>query len=234
MKRFFGEIKNEHMHIGGDEFFHMSKVLRMKVGDKFIGCCNDEQEHICTLVQMSKTDIVAKIDETRKCKALPKRNITLFQAIPKKEYLDTIIAKSIELGVSEIVLFSSQFTIVKDVKKERIASQVMTACKQCERSKLISVSGLISFEQMLKNLTKFDSVIFANEDDNETTKFAPEMVKDKQNIAVIVGAEAGFSPEEREEIKHAGGQSITLGSRILRNDTAAIAMLTLVGIMSDN
>lgn len=234
MKRFFGRIENAHMLIEGDELFHLTKVLRMKVSDEITVCCNDEHDYTCTLVQINKNYAVAEIKEKALCKALPKRNIVLFQALPKKEYFDNIIAKSIELGVNKIVPFSSQFTVSRELKKERIQTQVITACKQCERSKLIEVSDVVTFSDMLKSLQSFDAIIFANEDDNETTKFAPEMVKNKQNIAVIVGAEAGFSSAERNQIIAVGATSITLGSRILRNDTAAIAMLTLVGIMSDN
>ncbi len=234
MKRFFGKIENEHMLIEEDEFFHLNKVLRMKVGDKIIVCCNDEYDYICTLEQMFKNYAEAKIEEKLPCKALPKRNIVLFQALPKKEYFDNILSKSIELGVSKIIPFTSQFTVARELKKERVQTQVITACKQCERSKTVEVSDVVTFSEMLKKIQKFDAIIFANEDDNETTKFAEAMVKNKQNIAIIVGAEAGFSLAERDQIIAAGATSITLGSRILRNDTAAIAMLTLASIFSDN
>lgn len=234
MKRFFGRIENEHMLIEDNEFFHISKVLRMKEGEKIIVCCDDEYDYTCTIEHMFKNYATAVIDSKSPCKALPKRNIVLFQALPKKEYFDTIIAKSIELGVSKIQPFTSQFTVVKEIKKERVFTQVITACKQCERSKIVEVSDVISFNQMLKELSKFDVILFANEDDNETTKFSPVLVNGKQNIAVIVGAEAGFSPDERQQIIKTGAKSITLGTRILRNDTAVISMLTLASTFSDN
>ncbi len=234
MKRFFGKIKNEHMLIDESEHMHLSKVLRMKVGDEIIVNCNDEFDYYCTIESITKSQTFAKIESKTECPALPKRNIVLFQAIPKKEYFDTIIAKSIELGVSKIQPFTSQFTVVKDVKKDRTLTQIMTACKQCERSKLAELGDVKTFSEMLNSLSNFDVVLFANEDENETSKFSPNFVENKQNIAVIVGAEAGFSPDEREAIKKAGAKSITLGKRILRNDTACVAMLTLAGIFSDN
>ncbi len=234
MKRFFGKVINEHMLIDGSENLHLSKVLRMKVGDQIIINCNDEFDYFCTIESITKSQTLAKIESKKTCQALPKRNIVLFQALPKKEYFDIIIAKSIELGVSKIVPFTSKFTVVKEVKKDRVLIQIMTACKQCERSKLVELGEILTFSNMLKELKNFDAILFANEDDNETAKFIPSLVEGKQNIAVIVGAEAGFSPDERKEIIKAGAKSITLGTRILRNDTACVAMLTLAGIFSDN
>ncbi len=234
MKRFFGRIddKNDNqIIIDGNEFNHLKKVLRMNEGDKIIANVNDDYDYTCTISKMGKNDCICLIEEKLLCQALPKRNITLFQMLPKKDYFDNIIAKSIELGVNKIIPFTSQYTMIKDIKEERVASQVMTACKQCERSKLVDVTKPAKLKELPDMLKEYDLVIFAYE--NEETPFNPEILSKKQNIAVIVGNEAGFNEEEAKLLKQCS-HSISLGKRILRCDTAVITTLALVSVLSNN
>lgn len=231
MKRFFGKKLNERILIDGDEFVHLKKVLRLGEGDKVIASINDEYDYYCTIDKVSKNDCTLIVDEKKLCPALPKKNITLFQMMPKKDYFDNILAKSIELGVSTIQPFASQWTQNKMLKRERVQTQIQTACKQCERSMLAKVEDIISFKDMLKKLADYDLVIFAYE--NEDKPFCPKVLEGKQNIAIIVGNEAGFTEDEAKEIQ-AYALSISLGKRILRCDTAVIATLSLVSILSGN
>ena len=231
MKRFYGEKYKDKIIIKDNEFNHMKKVLRMNVGEEVIASINEDNDYFCVIEKMDKNQAELSIKEVKLCPALPKKNIVLFQMLPKKEYLDNIIAKSVELGVSKIIPFTSEFTMIKDIREERVATQIMTACKQCGRSKLVEFEKCIKFENVIKRLKDFDLVLFAYE--KETEKFNPEILKNKQNIAIIIGNEAGFSEKEAEIFKN-NATSISLGSRILRCDTAVTAMLSLVGILSEN
>ena len=231
MRRFFGKIQNEEIKIDGGEFNHIKKVLRMREGDELISYVNDEYEYACRIQKMEKDFCVCEILDKKVCSALPKREITLFQMMPKKEYFDSILPKAIELGVSEIQFFTSEYSMIKDFKRERVDTQVMTACKQCERSKLVPVHDIIKFDEMLKLLKNYDLLIFAYE--NEEQKFDPKILENKQKIAIIIGNEAGFSEKEAKLLKN-NSISISLGKRILRCDTAATATLALVGILSGN
>ncbi len=231
MKRFFGRKYDDKIIIEDSEFNHLKKVLRMNEGDRLIASVNDENDYYCIIDKIGKSDCVCSIESFSPCPALPKRNITLFQMLPKKDYFDNILAKSIELGVNKIVPFTSQYTMIKEIKRVRIDTQVMTACKQCERSKLIEVTDPIKFQELPERLSNFDIVIFAYE--NETQPFNPKILENKQNIAVIIGNEGGFSPEEAEQLKKIS-TSISLGKRILRCDTAVIATLSLISILTNN
>lgn len=231
MKRFFGESQGDNIKLDGSEFNHLKKVLRMKEGDKVIACINDEYDYYCTVVSMGKNDCLLEINEKKICEALPNRDITLFQMLPKKDYLDNIIAKSIELGVSKIVPFTSEYTMIKDIKKERVDAQIMTACKQCERSKLIEFAPVTKLEKLPQMLSEYDLVLFAYEDENNL--FEPKLLENKQKIAIIIGNEAGFSQKEAELLKNYS-TSISLGKRILRCDTAVTATLALVSILTKN
>lgn len=234
MKRFFGKKLGENIIFEGNEAGHIAQVLRMKVGQEIIASLNDENDYYCTLIEVNKKSVVAKIGRVEKCGALPKKNIVLYQAMPKREYFETIVTKSVELGVSEIRPFASQFSVNHDFKRERVEQIVLTACKQCERSKLVPVSDVLSFEKVLKELSDYDMVIFANE--HSSDKFNITDLKSKGSIAVIIGAEGGFSLEEAEAIKKTNDKvkSVSLGERILRCDTASVALLAVVDILSEN
>lgn len=233
MRRFFGKREDEkHFLIDGDEFYHLSKVLRAKEGEKIVVCSGDDYEHICSIEQMGKKECRCLIEKTSPCPANPKKEIVLFQALPKKEYLDNIIPKTIELGVQKIVPFLIEHCVVREIKRARVDQQVLSACKQCERSKLVEVSDPITFNNMLKRLDEFEVVLFANEKET-SKKFDPSLVKNKNKIAVIVGCEGGFTKEEIEKIEKQA-VSISLGMRILRTDTASLVMVALASLFSDN
>lgn len=231
MKRFFGEKLGDKIIVKDNEFNHMKKVLRMQEGDEILASVNDEYDYFCIIEKMNKNDAILNIEEVRLCPALPKKNIVLFQMLPKKEYLDNIIAKSVELGVSKIIPFTSEYTMLKDIREERVATQIMTACKQCGRSKLVEFEKCIKFEQIIDRLKDFDLVLFAYEKEKEL--FNPKLLENKQNIAIIIGNEGGFSEKEGEILKK-NATSISLGSRILRCDTAVVTMLSLVSVLSGN
>ena len=121
--------------------------------------------------------------------------------------------------------------MIKTFKRERVETQIMTACKQCERSILVPVEDVITLDKMILRLNEFDLVIFAYE--RETEMFDPKILDNKKNIAIIVGNEAGFSQSEVEKLKKYA-KSISLGKRILRCDTAVTAILSLVSVLSGN
>lgn len=234
MRRFFGKKEGQFVIIDNDELAHLSKVMRQKVGDKIICICDDENEYHCQIESLDKRICKAKIEKIEKCSALPNKDITLFQALPKKEYLDEIVAKSVELGLSTLQLFVSDFSNTSKINLERINSQILAASKQCGRSKLMRCNSLIEFDKMLKLLKNFDLVIFANEKEKQNGIFDIKNLENAQKIAVIVGNEGGFSEKEIQAILKEGVQSITLGRRILRCTTAVATTLALINALTKN
>lgn len=231
MKRFFGRKEKEKIYIENDEFFHLKKVMRLNEGDKIIACIDDQNDYYCRIEKLNKDFCICQIEEIKLNEANPKKNIVLFQMMPKKEYFDNIIPKAIELGVNEITFFSSKWTINKNFKDERVENMVITACKQCERSKLVKVNSPIPFDKMIEKLSNFDKVIFAYE--NSNIPFRPSMIENAGSIAIIIGNEAGFTDEESKKLAKIS-TTISLGKRILRCDTAVVATLSLIGILSGN
>lgn len=235
MKRFFGEKEGDFIKVSDDEYNHLKKILRMKEGDSIIGCVNDEYDYYCTIKKMESKVCYCHIDKIEKNLALPKKNIVLFQMLPKKEYVDNIIPKAVELGVSEIYFFTSSWTGQKYLNMERLKTQVKTACKQCERSKLVKVYEILDFDKMVELLGEFDIALFPFERESVLNKLEEKRLKNKDNICLVVGNEAGFTDLEAERIKSLKNvETFSLGNRILRCDTAVVSMLAIINHFTGN
>lgn len=235
-KRFYiqkDNIQNDVITITDDEHNHLSKVLRLKVGDS-VECFYDNSDIInCKITSILKNASTLKIQNYLEVKTNPKYNVTLFQGLPKLDKLELITQKITELGLTGLIPYSSTFCIAKpnENKTERLKKITINACKQCGRTKLLEISNPVSFKQMLEKLGSFDLVIFANETEN--TKTIKQVFNNgKQNfnnIAIIVGSEGGFSSDEIASLTYLNNVvSVSLGKRILRTETASITLASLV------
>ena len=232
MKRFFGRENGQLFYIENDELNHL-RVLRLCEGDKIVGNCGDEFDSVCVIKKIDKKVAVCEVESKSLNKANPKKRITLFQAMPKREHLETILQKAVELGAEEFVPFVSTHSVNKEkFNVVRASAIVQSATKQCERSKCMMLTSLISFQEVLNKLKEFDIVLFANEREGKVFDFSS--LSKYNNIAVVVGAEGGFTQDEKNKILALNAQSISLGSRILRCETASIVMLSLASIFSNN
>jgi 16S rRNA (uracil1498-N3)-methyltransferase len=228
-KRFFvnsQDIFGDTVIILGDEHKHLAKVLRLSVGDK-IECFFDASDiFLCTISKIEKDRTLAKVDSVLPCSANPTTKIILFQGLPKLDKLELISQKLCEIGVSEIVPFSSQFCVAKpnENKTERLEKIVISACKQCGRTQLLKIHKSLKFAEMLDDLKSFDKVIFANETEKQSSlRNALATLAKDQKIAVVVGSEGGFSRQEIDELCAKNNVcSVSLGTRILRTETASI------------
>jgi len=140
--------------------------------------------------------------------------------------MSLIVQKLTELGVKNFYPFESEFITSKDKmgKSNKLQEISHQSVKQCKRSIPMIVHNTLSFKEMIEKLKDFDMVIFANEcERSEKLDF-----KLKGNVAIIVGSEGGFSENEIASIVNSGAKSITMGRRILRAETAAIALTSVV------
>ena len=165
--------------------------------------------------------------------ANPKVNLTVFQALIKGDNMPLVVQKLSELGVTTIVPFENKFVTSKDsvnkvLKLQETANQ---SCKQCDRSISLKVENVLKFKEVLNKLEKYDLVIFANETENSYNLkkyFSLNNISDKK-IAVIIGSEGGFSDDEIIALKNLKNvESVSLGRRILKAETASIALATIV------
>ena len=222
LKRFFTDRPiGEYAYLSGQEFFHAVKVVRLKVGYKLIVCQGDNYDYYCTVEEIGKDQLIAKVDKKVSNDTDLHHNVTLF--IGANKDLDTVVQKAVELGACRIVPFTSQHSNVNKINRERLETIVMESSKQCGRSKLATVGDLISFTEIDAD----DKQVFAFYEFERDNKVSDVTMNDK-DIAVVIGSEGGFSVEEYDIMLEKGWHVLTLGKRILRVSTAVVSALTLV------
>lgn len=231
MPRFFvdrSQIEDGSLFILGDDARHIARSLRMAVGDDITVSDGEGTEYACRLTRIRDDRCDADVIEKKISSSEPKSRITLFMAYPKSDKLETVIQKAVELGAREIVPFESSRCIKKpkaDKAAERTArlSRIAEeAAKQCGRSALPSVALPVSFGEMIKSAKENELVLFCYEGDGTVSlkTILDELTETPKSIAVIVGCEGGFSPDEARAAEESGFKMANLGPRILRCETA--------------
>lgn len=229
-------IENERIiTILGDDARHISRSLRMAVGEHITVCDMQRKVYECTLTKITDEAVLARVDSEAQSDTEPKIYIKLYQAIPKGDKLETVIQKSIECGACEIIPFSSERCIAKIDKKDapkkaqRHNKIAESAAKQSGRGIVPVVREAMSFGEALSDAIKADLVILCYEGDG--TLSLKQILKentDAKSISVIIGAEGGFSLKEVERAKEAGAKIAGLGKRILRCETAPTFALSCI------
>ena len=236
MPRFFvrqERISNGSISIIGEDAHHIARSLRMAAGEEITVCDMQGNEYTCKITSFDEDrEVIAEILSQRQSENEPKIFITLFQALPKGDKLDTIIQKAVECGASKIVPFQSERCVVKikneaeDKKRERRQRISAEAAKQCGRSVIPEVSASISFKEALSQAQNSDLILFCYEGDGTLPLgeiLKKEFAKDDtpKSVSIFIGSEGGFSIREAESAKNSGAIMTGLGKRILRTETAS-------------
>ena len=219
------------MEIGitGDDVGHIVKVMRSSIGDSLICCDPKGSCYLAKIKQIEKEKVLCQIVEPLvEDRELP-ISVTIAQGLPKGDKMDLVIQKGTELGAHAFVPFTSSRTVVQlDQKKEqkrleRWSKIAKEAAEQSHRKRLPSISPVYSWRELLNLGQNFDLSLIAYENEHTTSLFEKitGLPKDK-NILLAVGPEGGFSEKEVEEAASHGFQSVMLGKRILRTETAAL------------
>lgn len=240
MHRFFvtpdkiNKIKENSIVIDGEDFKHLTRVLRVSDHELFEVCDGAGTDYHCKITDRYDDHVVAAIEETMPSVGENPYAMTLFQGLPKGQKLEEIVQKGTECGITRFAPFESTYCVAK-VKNAKQAAKKQTrlqrvayeAAKQSKRGVIPDVTLPLKFDALLTAVADYDLVLFAYEHESQTS-FKQEMaLQDKttlQKIAVIVGSEGGFSPEEANALRGAGAVSISLGHRILRTETAGVVI----------
>ena len=217
--------ENDIVILDDEEFHHLKNVMRSREGEHVILFNGTPVDALGKIVKINKNNAEIKILEIKENLAEPTINLTLFQAVCKGDKLSLITQKTTELGVNNICVFYSKFTDIKDKtsKLDKLERVSINASKQCGRSSIIDVEGVISFEEMLEKTKSCDKVFCAYENAQDISLFSSLCKNSKyKNIGLIIGAEGGFSEDEIKLIEKNNIEIVTLGKRILRTETAAI------------
>ena len=238
MYQFFvesGQIGKDSVMIEGSDVNHIKNVLRMKPGEKIRISGPAGENYFCEIAEIEDSFVRASIlekDETGT--ELPNR-IYLFQGLPKNDKMELIIQKAVELGVYEIIPVAMKNCVVKlDAKKAaaktaRWQGIAESAAKQSKRSIIPKIHEVVSFKEALKLAENCDIrlVPYENENGMEGTRTVLEQIEPGKSISIMIGPEGGFAEEEIAKARETM-QSISLGRRILRTDTAGICMMSML------
>ena len=242
MHRFFaepGQIGEKEIVITGADVNHIRNVLRMRTEEEVLIADGRGAEYRCKLTELGENEVRAQILWKLDGNAELASAITLFQGLPKSDKMDLIVQKCVELGVDRIVPVSTKRAVVKlDAKKEetrlkRWNTISESAAKQSGRGVIPEVSGVMSFGKALEEAKKLDVLLIPYERAEhmvETRRVMGE-IRPGQSVGIFIGPEGGFEESEVEEAVAAGARAITLGRRILRTETAGLAVMAMLGYL---
>lgn len=240
MYRFFVEehqIEPTRIHITGNDVNHIKNVLRMKPGEEILVSAQGNLEYKCYIETLSEEEVTAVILYAMENNLELPASISLFQGLPKGDKMEFIIQKAVELGVHEVIPVASRRCVVKlDEKKaakklQRWQAIAESAAKQSKRTVIPTVKQPVTYKDALKIASELDITLvpYENERGMDATREIMEQLKAGQTIGVVVGPEGGFAPEEIALVdEHATMHRISLGRRILRTETAGLAVLAML------
>ncbi len=226
------QIENNTVKIQGQDAKHISSVLRMKNGEKlYINDKENNEKFLARIESIQKDEVTCLLLE-KSDSVESDIKITLFQGMPKSDKMEYIIQKAIELGIYEIVPVEMKNCIfkLKDNKKiERWQTIAESAAKQSKRNIIPKIRNVEKVSELKNEIKDYDLAIIAYENENKTTiKQVLKSRNNLSNIAIIIGPEGGIDKSEVSELTQSGAIVATLGKRILRTETASVAMLSMI------
>lgn len=237
MPRFFLDFDGgERAAITGADARHIAGALRMRPGEELTLCNGRGDDFACVIESASTDRVELKVLYKAPTASEPTLRVTLYQGLPKGDKLEWIIQKAVELGVSAIVPVVTRRSVAradgKEEKKrqrwQRIADE---AAGQSGRGILPAVSAPIPFREALTRLEKENTLVFY---EGGGAPLRELVSPDTRELSILVGPEGGFEKEEVEAVLAAGGRAATLGKRILRCETAPVAALSALMLLSGN
>ena len=231
----FNNIKENIATIEGSDINYLKNVMRLKEGDELSVMDSKSKEYSAKISKIEDKKILAELLAEKHPKSEPKMKVTIAQSIPKNPKLDLIVQKVTELGALQITPVQAERSIVKLTKEkedarvnrwQRIAKE---AAEQSGRLIIPFVQPIKEFKDLMMLRNDFDQCIMLWEMEKERSikKFLQEN-KAIKNLMVLIGPEGGFSHDEVEQAKAAGFITVNIGSRIVRTETAAISVLSMI------
>ena len=228
LKRFFVDKIEEVVELCGEEFEHAKNVLRLGPGEEVILLDNSGKEYTAVIASVEKKRMLLNVVREEASPREPNVDVCLlFGYLKNADKNEFIVQKAVELGVKKIGVFTSEYSsaYMNANKLERLNKVAKEAAKQCLRATAPILTYYDGLDKALSSAVGYDNKLFACE-------FATESKCDVANlqgsVAIVIGSEGGFSRAEEEYASAQGFASVTLGKRILRAETAAVALTSVV------
>lgn len=239
MQRFFvtpSQVKGDRIYIEGSDVNHMKNVLRMRPGEELMVSDGNNLQYLCRVAEYAEGQAVLSVERQETVDTeLPSR-IYLFQGLPKQDKMELIVQKAVELGACGIIPVETRRSVVrldekkKSKKVQRWQQIAESAAKQAGRGYIPRIEPVLSYEEALKRAEELDVRLIPYElaEGMEGTRRIVEAIKPGQSVGILIGPEGGFEKNEVEAAKEAGFSPVTLGKRILRTETAGLAVLSVL------
>ena len=238
MNRFFTDsIEGNTAVITGEDVLHIRKVLRLGPGDRIMVCDGKGTEYTADIAGVGADRVECLLSDARPCVTESEHRVTLLQAVPKSGKMETIIQKCVELGAVRIVPVLTKRCVSRPDEKsskkknERYNKIALEAAQQSGRGIVPEVGELIPLEQAAKDDSSDIKIVFY-EGGGEPLKTLVD--KDAKSVSIYIGPEGGFEKDEVELLVSGGAKPATLGKRILRTQTAPVAALSAIMLITNN
>ena len=242
MPKFFvstNKIDGDKVYIEGQDFNHIVNVLRLRQGDKInIGNADTGENYICEIANIEEKAATAKVIEKVYNKSESNIEVHIMQGLPKADKMELIIQKSTELGVCKIIPVKMDRCIVKLSEKDeekkilRWNKIAEAAAKQCGRDIIPKVTNIINVKDIISMKQEYDKIIVAYEnEDKQSLKSVLNRIKntkEKLKVAILIGPEGGISEDEIKLLNQIDADIVTIGKRILRTETVALAISSMI------
>lgn len=238
------QIYGSHAEITGDDVNHIRNVLRMEPGEKVVISCGRGMDYHCRIREIQTDAVYLDIEREEPVRTELPVKLVLFQALPKADKMEFIIQKAVELGAAQVVPVRTRRSVVKlDEKKaakktQRWRAIAQAAAKQSGRGIIPEVHDIVCFSEALELAKELDLTLIPYElyDDMAETVRTIQKAEKRKSIGIFIGPEGGFERGEVEKAMENGAIPVSLGKRILRTETAGLAILSVLmfGIEGEN
>jgi len=233
MPRFFaGKPENGLFTLTGGDAHHASRVLRLRTGDTVVICDGECTDYECTVEHSDGKKLICRVHGSRASAGETKQRITLFMALPKGDKMDFIVQKAVELGADRIVPYISRNCVSRpdniSKKAERWGKIATEAAGQCGRGRIPVVQDIITVREAFEMAALNETALFFYENEGRVGLKSVLSAGIGSTVSLVIGPEGGFDPAEAVAAKEAGLVSVSLGSRVLRCETAPIVALSAV------
>ena len=233
--RFFVEgvfESGQTLTLAGEDAHKVVDVLRKRTGDNIEIIDSTAQQFVGTL-QIDGRAVQARLGDRQAPPQEQLLEITVAQGIPKGSKMDFVVEKLTELGVAAIVPLRSERTFPA-AKVDRWQRLAKAAAAQCGRASIPEVQQPQAFGELLATFPFYDAVLFPWElSEHKPMRDAlPETIRNARRVLIVIGPEGGFSHAEAEAAQRTGAKIISLGSRILRTETAALVLVALLNYLA--
>ena len=232
MQRYFVKnIQEDKVILGTEDSYHIKRVMRMKIGDK-IEIVYQEKVYLGQIEALDD-QVQAKLIEELASSKQHIRPITLAQALVKEQKMDYILQKATELGVTEIIPFCAERSIVKadkqdEKRKIRWEKIVKEASEQSKRTDLVKIHSILSLRE-LSQLDNYDVKIICSVSEKEKNlKKLLSNIPNSATMLFVIGPEGGLSDQEEQTLMDSGFQRVSLGDTLLRTETAGLFIMSAV------